>query len=427
MILRARLVLPISGPPLHDGAIAVTGRRIRAIGRWHELASHQGSKLDLGEVILMPGLINSHCHLDYTDMAGHFHAPKLFTDWLKLITSTKAGWDLADFKRSWQRGADMLVRTGTTSVVDIEAVPQLLPDMWSATPLRVFSLLEMIGITARRPPQVVLQEALAKAASLKHSRCRVGFSPHAPYSTVPELLRIAGVTARRQRRLTCTHVAESSLEFEMFKTGGGVMFEWLKLSGRDMADCGSVSPVQHLERCGLLRNGLMAAHANYLGRSDARLLGRRGVTVIHCPRSHAYFKHDRLPWQPLLRAGVNICLGTDSLASVSKDRRHQKLELNLFEEMQTLANREPWLPPQKIIRMVTLNGARAVAMETQLGHFKAGALADLIALPFAGKTSAVYEQVLAHKGDVAASLIDGRWAMAPAHLKTRTSTRAVLA
>src|SRR5690349_9839517 len=139
MILRARLLLPISGAPVHDGAVVVNGCRIRAVGRWREFASHKGKKLDLGEVILMPGLINAHCHLDYTDMAGHFQAPKIFTDWLKLITSTKAGWDLADFSQSWRRGAEMLVQTGTTAVADIEAVPQLLPDMWAATPLRVFS------------------------------------------------------------------------------------------------------------------------------------------------------------------------------------------------------------------------------------------------------------------------------------------------
>ena len=90
LLLRARVVLPVSRPPIPDGAVLVTGRRIAAVGRWRDLAAHSPKKtLDLGEAVLLPGLVNAHCHLDYTDMAGQFPPPKVFTDWLKLITATK--------------------------------------------------------------------------------------------------------------------------------------------------------------------------------------------------------------------------------------------------------------------------------------------------------------------------------------------------
>jgi cytosine/adenosine deaminase-related metal-dependent hydrolase len=390
----------------------VRGSRIACIGAWRELSGQEDRVIDLGDVLLLPGLVNAHCHLDYTQMAGQFPPPGVFTDWLKTITETKAGWEISDYKASWKAGAAMLLATGTTTVVDIEAVPQLLPQMWDCTPLRVFSLLEMISITNRRSPAVVLQEAMDKLLSLRHPRCHVGLSPHAPYSTVPELLRLSGRTARRRGWLVSTHVAESALEFEMFKRKEGTMFDWLRRSGRDMSDCGMGSPIGHLERSGLLGRNLLAAHVNYLGRSDLSLLSRRGASVVHCPRSHAYFRHDNFPLGRLTRAGVNVCLGTDSLASVCQTRR-EPVELNMFDEMRTLAGREPGLSSRKLIQLATWTGARALGMEDRLGHFSPGAFADIIAIPLKGNPADLYEAVLQHRGAVAASMIGGAWVLPP--------------
>jgi cytosine/adenosine deaminase-related metal-dependent hydrolase len=157
---------------------------------------------------------------------------------------------------------------------------------------------------------------------------------------------------------------------------------------------------------------LLAAHANYLAKHDAALLARRKVHVVHCPRCHSYFNHDPFPLRRLVRAGVNVCLGTDSLASVYKPRR-QSVELNLFEEMRALSRNEPSLSARRIVGMVTLSGARALGMGGQIGELAEGAFADLIVLPFAGKLADIYDAVLDHPGDVAASMIDGQWALAP--------------
>src|SRR2546426_2350167 len=155
LILRARLVLPISRPPVRDGAVVVGGDKIIAVGAWRETSGNfAGQVTDLGEVVLMPGLVNAHCHLDYTNMAGQFSPPKVFTDWIKLITSAKAEWGYSDFAESWLNGAGMLVRTGTTTVADIETLPLLLPQVWEATPLRVFSFLELTGVKSRHQPRL---------------------------------------------------------------------------------------------------------------------------------------------------------------------------------------------------------------------------------------------------------------------------------
>jgi aminodeoxyfutalosine deaminase len=413
LLLRARIVLPVSQPPVRDGAVLISGKRIAAVGRWRDLSRHSRQEpVDLGDAVLMPGLVNAHCHLDYTDMAGQLPPPKVFPDWLKLITSTKAEWSYSDFARSWLHGAQMLVRTGTTTVADIEAMPQLLPEVWEATPLRVFSFLEMIGIKPHHQPDGILAEAVRRIESLRSSRCRAGLSPHAPYTAVPELLRLSARTARRRRWRLTTHVAESALEYEMFARGRGEMYDWLQHSGRDMSDCGLGSPIQHLERCGVLGGNLLAAHVNYLGKGDAALLGKRNVHVVHCPRSHFYFRHDPFPFRRLGKAGVNLCLGTDSLASVYKTRR-QTVELNLFEEMRAVAEEEPSLSARRVVHLVTLNGARALGLQGQIGELSENSFADLIALPFAGKPAEIYNAILHHAGDVAASMIDGRWAIAP--------------
>jgi aminodeoxyfutalosine deaminase len=415
LLLRARIVAPVAQPPIQDGGVLVFGQRVAAVGRWRDMSPRNNPRqtLDLGERVLMPGLVNAHCHLDYTDMAGQFLPPRVFSDWLKLITVAKAEWSYSEYAASWLKGARMLLRTGTTSVADIEAVPELLPEVRQATPLRVFSFLEMIGMRGQRQPHAVIQEAIARIEALKGCRGDAGLSPHAPYSTVPELLRLsAEITRRRKWRLT-THVAESALEFEMFTHGRGQMFDWLQRSGRDMSDCGLGSPVRHLDRCGALSERMLAAHVNYLAKGDAALLGERQVHVVHCPRGHRYFNHDPFPLRRLAQAGVNVCLGTDSLASVHKPR-HQSVELNLFEEMRALAENEPSLSARKIVRMATLNGARALGLSGQIGELAEGSFADLVALPFAGKVADTYDGVLRHTGDVAASMIDGQWVIEPA-------------
>jgi len=413
MILRARTILPVSQPPIENGAVVISGNRIRAIGSWSDLQPlAAGESLDLGEVILMPGLVNAHCHLDYTDMAGMWPPPKKFTDWIPLMLAAKAEWSYTEYARSWLNGARMLLQTGTTTVADIEAAPELLPEMWDATPLRVFSFLEMTGVRSKRVPAEILAQALEKADSLSHPRCRAALSPHAPYSTSPELLRLCAEAARERNLLVSTHVAESEQEFEMFMAARGEMFHWLQRNGRDMGDCGRGSPVQQVDRAGLTGEDFLAIHVNCLAPGDAELLGQRRAHVVHCPRSHEYFRHAPFPLQQLAAAGVNLCLGTDSLATVRKANK-EKIDLNLFTEMQAFAARNKNIPPEDILKMATVAGAKALGMPGQIGELSENAFADLIAIPFSGKVTDIHDAVVHHASTVAASMIDGQWAIAP--------------
>jgi cytosine/adenosine deaminase-related metal-dependent hydrolase len=397
---------------LEDGAVLVTGNRVAGIDRWSVMRALAGVEtMDLGDMVLLPGLINAHCHLDYTNMAGQINPPAWFSDWIKALLALKAHWTYSDFSLSWLRGARMLLSHGTTTVVDIEAVPELLPEVLTATPLRVCTLLEMTGVRSRRPAEAILQEVLDQIQAIPPNLNWAGLSPHAPYSTSPELLRRSAEVARLPQWPLATHVAESREEFDMFSHGTGAMFEWLK-SQRDMSDCGQGSPLAHLDKQGMLGENFLAVHANYLAEGDVGRLSRSRSSVVHCPRSHAYFGHHPFPLAELARAGVNICLGTDSLASVRVNPGTETV-LDLFSEMRQFAGHKSKPSAESLVQMVTTNAARALRRAGQLGQISKGSLADLIAIPFHGSGAKVYDAVVAHAGPVSGVMIDGRWVVHP--------------
>ncbi len=172
----------------------------------------------------------------------------------------------------------------------------------------------------------MVEAAAQKLESLPSASA--GLSPHAPYSTSPELLSAAATAAREHGWLLTTHVAESADEFDMYLHSCGAMFDWLK-SQRDMSDCG-ISPVAHLARHGVLSPNFLAVHVNYLAQGDVELLARSGASVVHCPGSHAYFHHRAFPFEELDRGGINICLGTDSLATMSQSPQRATGSESLF-------------------------------------------------------------------------------------------------
>lgn len=409
-ILRSRVVLPIRRPAIADGAVVVSGKHLRAVGRWETLRKEfpRLPAQDLGEVALLPGLINAHCHLEYTDLAGEFLPPRHFSDWLKLIVTAKGLRSNDEFATAWQRGAAQLLHTGTTTVADIVTLTEIQPQ---PAPLRMFSFLEMTGVKSKQPPQQIVAAAAAKIKSLRPTGRRTGFSPHAPYSTTPELLRRTAQLARRNRWRITTHVAESSEEFEMFSQGRGKIYDWLR-NQRDCTDCGHGSPVHHLAQSGLLGANFLAVHSNCLAPGDAALLARSNSSVVHCPRSHTFFGHPKFPFKELTAAGVNVCLGTDSLASI-EGRGKKPPELNMFSELRAFARKNPGTPAGTILRLATINGAQALGLAGRLGEISPGALADLIAIPCREKLADILEAVLHHRGEVSASLIDGDWAIAP--------------
>jgi cytosine/adenosine deaminase-related metal-dependent hydrolase len=357
--------------------------------------------------VLMPGLVNAHCHLDYTGMAGMIPPPAsslAFPDWIKSILSLKAHWSYTEFAASWVKGAKQLLDSGCTAVLDIEAVPELLPEAWDSTPLRITSFLEMTGVRSGHQPERIVSDTMQQMKRIgENRRCRTALSPHALYSTPPALLRLLAEKMRAENIPVSMHIAESEAEWEMYQNARGPLHDWLKTQ-RPMDDCGGRSPVQRAHELGLLQPNLLAIHCNFLAPGDAELLADNRVTVVHCPRSHAFFKHAPFPCEQLRAAGVNIAIGTDSLASMSAEK-NRALTLDLPEEMRQFAKTNSKVAPEAIIAMTTTNGA-AVIKHGAIG-LQPGAAADMISMSHSNSSAGMAETIVHDQSAIRARWING--------------------
>jgi cytosine/adenosine deaminase-related metal-dependent hydrolase len=208
--------------------------------------------------------------------------------------------------------------------------------------------------------------------------------------------------ARMLNMLVTTHVGESREEYDMFAGNRGALYEFLATLGRPMADCGATSPLRHLIENGLIGEDCILAHMNELDGQDLEVLGEarwRPLHVVHCPKSHRFLHHRRFPMEALLERGLNVCLGTDSLASNDS--------LNLFSEMRAARKSYPALGPRDVLEMVTVRPARALKMESRLGKIERGYLGDLIAIPFRGSADEVYEAIIENRGPIEWMMING--------------------
>lgn len=368
--------------------------RILEVGRWEDLRRRGGSTChDLGDVALLPGLVNAHCHLAYTCLAGSIPPPSSFTGWIHSIKAAKDTCSEAELQASWRQGAEMLLRNGVTTVGDAEAFPGLLPGTARATPLQVLPFLELIRIRADLDAMEPVHQARETLARLGRAGLRAGLSPHAPYSTTPALLRACARESAANRLRLMIHVAESREEFDMFLRGRGPLHDWLQANGRDVSDCDGTSPVAQLARTGVLGPATIAVHVNYLAEGDAALLGESGTSVVHCPRSHDYFGHEPFPLARLQAAGVGISLGTDSLAT-TRTSQGRLPELDLLPEMALFSRRHPGVPPGQILHMATAGGAATLGLAGEVGAITAGGRADFLLVPATGDVPAVLEALV---------------------------------
>ena len=403
MILRARCVVPVCGTPISDGAVVVAGNTIAAVGPFAEIrAAHSGEVTDLGESVLMPGLVNAHCHLDYSMMRRAIHPQRSFTEWIGRINALKRSLGPDDYRAAIVRGFSELQRWGTTSVANIESFPEMLTDR-PASPLRTWWFLEMIDVRHQVPSEEVSSGMLAFFESHAAGRGGFGLSPHAPYTASGPLYESVTETAEKFGMPVMTHVAESREEWEMFRHARGELYEFMLRLGRWMHDCHHErTPLAHLFHHTGFGPRWILAHMNELDESDITLLASipraDRPSIVHCPGSHRYFRHAPFRLAKLLELRMNICLGTDSLAST--------YSLSMFDEMRILADREQWLHPADVVAMATLHGARALGLNA--GKIEPGALADLIAIPHDATMRDVHAGVIANRQPVAWMMIDGQ-------------------
>ena len=412
MIIRARTVVTMDGAPIENGAVRVNGDRIMEVGKFPEFAAGKEEILDLSDCILLPGLINAHCHLDYTCLRGKIPRQTSFTNWIRAINAEKGRLTAEDYVTSINTGFVEAQKFGTTTIANLTALPELIAK--TNPPIRTWWFAELIDVREPKRANEIVDTAVE---SLKHAS-NWGLAPHAPFTASANVFRRCQEIALRENTLLTTHLAESREEMEMFRDRSGPLFEFVQSLGRAMDDCAGTTPLEMFFR-GLqvsqqhpsVRAGQkvslretapwIIAHLNELTDRDFDLLTeiRQKFSIVHCPRSHAYFGHAAFQFECLQQLGFNVCLGTDSLASND--------DLSLFAEMRAFQNEFPDVPSEKILAMVTVNPARALQQENAFGKIAPSFLADMIAIPFRD-SPAVYQTILNFVGKVPWIMLHGK-------------------
>jgi cytosine/adenosine deaminase-related metal-dependent hydrolase len=391
MIIRARTVVTMDGPPIENGAVAISENQIIDVGKSPEVsARHPRTKIiDLGEQALLPGLINAHCHLDYTCLRGKISPQKTFTDWIRAINALKAELSPKAYLASIDEGFAEAKRFGTTTIANLTAFPDLVPQIHA--PIRTWWFAELIDVRAPERANEIIELAIQSLGRARPPGAPGGLAPHALFTASKNLYRRCEKVARREKIFLTTHLAESREEMEMFRQGSGALYNFMKSIGRPMDDCGNATPLERfLGAPGgrALPDRWIIAHLNELAESDFKLLkkltGR--FHVVHSPRSHDYFGHSPFPFKNLRALGFKICLATDSLAS--------NQSLSLFDEMRAFQRSQPGISPDNLLEMVTINAALALHQENSLGRIRPGFQADLLAVPYSGDGD-LFEQIIA--------------------------------
>lgn len=365
--------MPVSRPPIAGGRVAVEGGRVVWVGAAGEAGEPAGEAHDLGPGVLLPGLVNAHCHLELSHLAGlDRRVEGGLVPWVEALMAQRGTQDEEAVRDATRKAIRQLESTGTVAVGDVSNALRHL-DLLETSALRAVVFYELIGFDPARAAAILAgADRVLSLARQSPLRTRIQVAAHAPYSVSPALF--AGVVARGGP--AALHLAESPAETQLVASGGG---EWRGfLDRRGLAavpfEARGASPVAYVDGLGALRPGTVCAHCVQVDEADCRLLAARGVSVALCPRSNRNLAAGTAPVPRMIAAGVRLCLGTDSLASVDT--------LDLLEEMALLQSQFPDLDPAAIVRMATAGGAEALGLDS-LGAIEPGRSADLAFAPAA--------------------------------------------
>jgi cytosine/adenosine deaminase-related metal-dependent hydrolase len=387
--LTARWVFPVDGPLLERGTISIAGERIVAV----EPHGTRIADRDLGNVAILPGLVNAHTHLDLSGARGKVPPSAVFTDWLSAVIAYRRSRSPDEACADIRAGLAESLRAGTTLLADIAAEGRSWNELVAA-PVRAVVFHELLGLSldrAREAERAALQWLGSHAAT---PSCRPGLSPHAPYSFRAELLPTLAGAAKR----ITIHLAESAAEMELLQrqTGPFVSF----LAERGVWDpSGLARSAEHIVQLTSGAEAVLCAHGNYLDPDTP--IPPRG-TIVYCPRTHATFGHPPHPFRQFLARGVRVALGTDSLAS--------NPDLDLLAEARFLHANYPDVPGQVLLRMATLSGAEALGWADETGSLTPGKSADLVVVPLPDEAvSDPHALVLGSALPVSGVLFRGKW------------------
>jgi len=379
--VKARWILPIDRPPIENGWIEIADGRIVRFGG----SRPPSAARDLGNVAVLPGLVNAHTHLELSFLEGRVPPAASMVEWIETLireraaSATESETDRLD---AMHRAADAMRAAGTILVGDISNTLTSVPAIARAG-LGGVVFHELLGFQIANATSFV-REAWARvetiAAATSAPELAFSVAAHAPYSTSPAL--ISEIARRRRPGPLTIHLGESLHEVEFLRSGGGPFRDllvdlnvWTPTWQAPQCD-----PVEYLARLGYLQPGVLAVHAVQLTDDALGRLAEAGGMVVTCPRSNAWVGVGLPNIGHFYAAEVPVAIGTDSLASSPS--------LSVFDELKELRRIAPDVTAASLLDSATRQGARALGLDAEYGTIAGGKRAALISvsLPAASVT-----------------------------------------
>jgi cytosine/adenosine deaminase-related metal-dependent hydrolase len=391
----ASWILPIAEPPIRDGWIVTDRGRIVAYGAYgavtRRAASHaESTAVDLGQVAVLPGLVNAHTHLELSYLRDEVLPASAFLTWIRAVM---------DARRQRPPNAPAILEamdeaivesaaSGTAVVGDISNTLVSFPAL-VRSPLAAVVFFEVLGFNIADATALV-EHACGEIEALGATdRVRTSLAAHAPYSVAPLVFRAIRQAIDRDPFAPCSvHLSESVEEVEFIRTGGGPWRRFLEEAGVWNAEWipPGVSPVQFLDDSGFLDARVLAVHGVQMTPADLSRLAARGATLVTCPRSNGHTGSGAPPIEDFYESGVRVAVGTDSLASAP--------DLSVFAELATLRALAPSVPASRLLASATIEGARALGFDADYGTIEPGKSARLVAVDVPAGTGDVEEYLV---------------------------------
>jgi cytosine/adenosine deaminase-related metal-dependent hydrolase len=377
----ARWVVPITSPPIENGTVVVDGQRIAWVGPRRDSSS--GDDVDLGDAVLLPGLVNTHTHLELTAMRGFLEGLE-FVQWIRQLTAARAAvLDEAALLDSARLGIAEGLLAGITTYADTCSSGV---SMLAMRELGVRGIMyqEVFGPAPEQHDAAMagLTSAIDRLRPLVTDVVGLGVSPHAPYTVHDDLMVDAAALAIRHGMPVAIHLAESTAEIAFLREGDGPFATALRARGIDVVRR-SHSPVHWLVELGVVLAHPLLIHCVQVDETDIAFIAENHCPVAHCPASNAKLGHGIAPVRAMLDAGVVIGLGSDSVASNNAmDLLAEARQAALMQN--AVVGRPDALSIRAALRLATMGGAQALQLDGRIGSLEAGKEADLAAFSLAG-------------------------------------------